>query len=443
MVVLLGALALAASGCDWTNLGYGPARTGTSPGETTLGPGNVAGLQQAWSAVIGAGPSDQSAASWSPVVGSKKVLVGTNDGRLRAFDQAGVAGCAGAPKVCQPVWTANLGGAPLTPSVAGGVVYVTAGNTMYALDAATGLTSWTAAPAVDSPVIDGGRVYVSAGTTIAAFDAAGVNGCSGAPKTCQPLWSSAPAACQGIATECRFSAPSVAGGKVYAVWAGNLGFGQAYLQAFDAAGAAGCGGTPKRCAPLWQSWARGNQPAPPPVISDGRVFVVANFVDTISETPRGAWLEAHDASSGALLWDSKLDGFFSYPPVVSGDRLFVAAGRIRAFDATGTQGCQPRGAARRCQGLFEIANLELPGTAAIANGVRYDGSAPFFIEGLNVPGAVRAYNLATLSPACQQFNACAPLWTSPDLGGTTSTPIVSDGAVFVAANGKLRSFRLP
>ena len=450
--LLLGALALGVSGCDWVTLGYNSSRTGYNPAEFTIGTDNVATLHEAWSATVGPGPTDQSA-TWSPVVGPSIVVVGSNDGVLRAFDRNGSAGCAGSPKICQPLWTATVGGSPLTPSVVGGKVYVTASNTLYAFDAAgtqgcsgapkTCRPLWTASPALDSPVVVNGVLYASTGSRIAAFDAAGVTGCSGAPKTCQPLWSSQPAGCAGIATECRFSAPSVSNGMLYAVWAGNFEFGQAYLQAFDAGGETGCSGTPKRCAPVWQVFVKGNKPAPAPTISDGRVFVLANFVDPISDGSPGAWLEAHDAATGALLWDSKFFGTFAYPPVVANGRLYVPAGHVRVFDPTAAQGCSPHGSAKRCFGLFDITNLELTGTASVANGVLYDGSIPSFFE-CPTPAAVRGYDISALTSACNQFGACPPLWTTPDLGGATSAVVVNDATVYVAsADGKLHVYRLP
>lgn len=115
--VLAGALALTLAACDWVTLGYSSARTGYNSTESTVSAGNVSALQQTWSAAIGAGPSDQSAATWSPVVGSNRVIVGTQDGVLRAFDKRGNAGCSGSPKICQPLWTAYVGGRPPTYAV--------------------------------------------------------------------------------------------------------------------------------------------------------------------------------------------------------------------------------------------------------------------------------------------------------------------------------------
>ena len=103
-----------------------------------------------------------------------------------AFDAKGVTSCAGVPKICQPLWTENIGGDVVsTVSIASGVVYVSAGDStgaaeshLYAFDAlgAAGCSGvplvceplWTAntggagtaATATSPPVISEGRVYL-------------------------------------------------------------------------------------------------------------------------------------------------------------------------------------------------------------------------------------------------------------------------------------------
>src|SRR5262245_38740205 len=124
-------LGLVVSACEWSGLGFDAARTGDNVFEATITPANVGSLVERWTAAIGTGPTGVDAA-WSPAVGNDIVVVGSNDGKLRAFDRNGVAGCAGSPTVCQPKWTANPGGAPLTPTIAGPFVYVTAGGTLFA-----------------------------------------------------------------------------------------------------------------------------------------------------------------------------------------------------------------------------------------------------------------------------------------------------------------------
>jgi outer membrane protein assembly factor BamB len=83
---------------------------------------------------------------------------------ISVFDATGVQGCAGTPKVCQPLWTAPVSGRQATgaPVVANGVVYVN--------------TNGSTSPDI---AVDG---------RVQAFDAAGVQGCTGTPTVCQPLW---------------------------------------------------------------------------------------------------------------------------------------------------------------------------------------------------------------------------------------------------------------
>ena len=112
----------------------------------------------------------------------------------------------GLPKTCAPLWTASLGTeVESSPAVANGVVYISS---------------------------DDDKLY--------ALDAAGVTGCSGSPgqKTCAPLWT---AVTRGSVS----SSPAVANGIVYA---GSI-WGELFV--FDAAGVNGCSGIPKTCVPLW------------------------------------------------------------------------------------------------------------------------------------------------------------------------------------------------
>ena len=51
---LLVALLVVATGCDWGQLGFDAGHTGSQPLERTIGPANVAGLTQRWSAQIAA-----------------------------------------------------------------------------------------------------------------------------------------------------------------------------------------------------------------------------------------------------------------------------------------------------------------------------------------------------------------------------------------------------
>ena len=84
-----------------------------------------------------------------------------------------------------------------------------------------------------------GVVYVGSNdNNLYAFNASGQTGCSGVPKTCQPLWT----ACTMGPVK---SSPAVANGVVY------VGSEDDNLYALNTSGQTGCSGVPKRCQPLW------------------------------------------------------------------------------------------------------------------------------------------------------------------------------------------------
>jgi outer membrane protein assembly factor BamB len=101
----------------------------------------------------------------SPAVANGVVYVGSEDGKLYAFNAAGTTNCSGAPKTCSPLWSASAGtSVDSSPAVANGVVYVGSidGN-MYAFDVGTGGPLWSATTGdvvASSPAVADGVVYV-------------------------------------------------------------------------------------------------------------------------------------------------------------------------------------------------------------------------------------------------------------------------------------------
>ncbi len=191
-------------------------------------------------------------------------------GKVFAIDAAGVTNCTGAPLVCKPLW--STAGGPIlvnTPAVANGVVYATSSDAkLYAYDAAgatacTGTTTRTCKPlwsatvggaANQAPAVADGHVYVPGGIGgLQAFDAAGTTNCSGTPKTCTPVWTSAGPS---------YVAPALASGIVY----GDVG---GTLAAFDSRGVTNCSGSPAVCTPLWSA-AAGTTTSP--VVANGVVY---------------------------------------------------------------------------------------------------------------------------------------------------------------------------
>jgi hypothetical protein len=194
--------------------------------------------------------------------------------RVLAFDATGVNGCSGTPVTCQPLWataTATDQDFMGTPSVDAGVMY----SSGFAFDAA-GINGCSGTPKRCQPLwsmtgdgdvgVANGFVYRGA----AAFDATGVTNCSGVPKVCQPLWT------ENIGGDV-VSTVSIASGVVYVSAGDSTGTAESHLYAFDAAGSAGCSGSPLVCQPLWSAATGGAGTVPaalsPPVISEGRVYL--------------------------------------------------------------------------------------------------------------------------------------------------------------------------
>lgn len=147
-----------------------------------------------------------------------------------AFDAAGATPCQGIPKVCAPLWTYSSGGDfGGVPAVANGIVYI--GHS-------------------------GGTLPL-----LSAFDAAGSSGCSGTPKMCSPLWQSSTLSYLGNS-----SSPAVANGVVF------IGSHDGNVYAFDAPGSNACSGSPKTCNPLWSSATNGPVYSSP-AVANGAVYV--------------------------------------------------------------------------------------------------------------------------------------------------------------------------
>src|SRR5439155_15792656 len=96
-------------GTDWATFGFGPAHRSFNPYENVISPGNVAGLDEAWTGATGG----QSVAS--PSVFHSVVYVGSTDGFLYAFSA-----------VTHALLWKGQAGAPIrtTPAAAGSSVYV-------------------------------------------------------------------------------------------------------------------------------------------------------------------------------------------------------------------------------------------------------------------------------------------------------------------------------
>jgi hypothetical protein len=216
-----------------------------------------------------------------------------------------------------------------------------------------------------------------------AFDAGGTIGCSGTPKTCEPLWSAVSGAVD--------SSPAISNGVVYVNDFTTHGEEPptGTLRAFDAAGVTGCSGVPKTCAPLWTAEIGPSRSSP--AVANGVVYVVVN-----------ATLSAFDAAgttgcSGtpkvcSPLWTASPGGITSSSPAVANGVVYVhfntsgPSSSIYGFDAGGTTGCS--GTPKVCAALW-TANTESFGATspAVANGVVYTSTEDklFAFKLTNVP----------------------------------------------------------
>ena len=340
-----------------------------------------------WTAATG-GATDS-----SPTVVNSVLYLGSSDDRLYAFDATGNTNCSGTPKTCLPLWTAATSGTISgSPAVAGNVVYIeSADGRLYAFDASgsnnnctssgprtcnplwSGTTNSTVG-AFSSPAVAGTTVYVGSDDgRLYAFDAAGGEAsCSGAPKTCSPLWTGAT---RGVIN----SSPAVDGKTVY------VGSDDGRLYAFDAAGVASCSGAPKTCQPLWTASTNGPVNSSP-AVANGVVYVGSN--------------------------DSN----------------------VYAFDAAGSINCSG-GAPRSCSALWSAATHASLGVSspAVANGVVYVGSSDQNLYAFSIaPPTVTPTNTPTSSPTSTLTPTSTPTLT-PTAAPPTSTP--TSTAVTVNAGG--------
>jgi hypothetical protein len=344
------------------------------------------------------------------------------DGSLSAFDAAGVEGCGGTPKVCQPVrsWSHTV---PEMPGIT---------------DAVNGYTA---------PVVVGSTLFTGSALSGVGVDLASDAGCTGVPVTCPVSW-----AAPGIAP---IVGTAVAGGVAYYVGMHSPPYYTGAVFALDAAGSVGCGGTPKLCQPLWtgdlglpsdKSQATGM----PPTVVDGRVYALASWQEISFITRVEAVvseLKVFDAAGSEgcggtprvcqPLWSAPLPDSTDYVwtgAAVFGGRVYVPAeSGVSVFDAKGEVGCG--GSPKVCAPVATLSFGSAPGTrgaVTIANGVAYVGSK----DGLF------AFD-ANLAQGCSGAPAvCAPLLHTL-VGASVTTPAVVAGQVHVLSDGQVVTLGLP
>ena len=417
---------------DWPQYRHDPTGAGWGEWETTLSVSTVPHLGVAWKGDINSGSSNAAyrVIDSSPAVANGVVYVGShNSGKLYAYS----VGCDTGGATCPPLWTATTDNwwFASSPAVYNGVVYVESagaiGGHLFAFDAAVSVNCggapktcnplWTAAVGgldnVSSPTVYDGKVYVgSTNHDLYAFDAAGSVNCGGAPKTCNPLWYGATGGAihssPAVATPASGANPDVyigsddgklyawdtiacaaAGGSCSPLWAATPSSGSGIasapavvdgvvyvdvntrLYAYNAAGtSAHCGGSPRTCTPLWSASSPGGAGVvASPAVANGVVYFGAT----------SGYLSAVSASTGASLWQSTFSGgdfdhYLSSPAVANGV-VYVAddAGHLHAYDADGATGCS--GSPKVCAPVWTFTTgAAIEDSPAVANGVVYVGS---------------------------------------------------------------------
>jgi hypothetical protein len=382
---------------SWPQLG-GPARTGYQPDETRIGPADVTKLAQKRTYQATAGGDSVSA----PLIANGILYVDVGN-RLDAFDATGATGCSDTPATCTPLWTAP---------------------TAYFF----GMT------------VADGDVFVTDQEGVQAFDAAGTADCSGTPKVCAPLWATSTNTLTGPGFLPGSGSPVVANGVLYVPGYGDGDIprqGGAYMAAFDAAGSADCSGTPTVCVPMWTTTgvplSTGNPGSP--AIANGVLYIGS-----------GRTLYAFDAAGSAgcsgtpktcaPLWTGAMSGPSSTATVVAGGIVYVGTeSGLYAFDAAGTANCSTGTTAKTCAPLW-IAPVNA-GALAVANGVVYAaaGASLYALDAAapaNCPGTGTA-------KTCSR----APLWSSAAGTLADSGPwlTVANGVVYItSANGGIDAY---
>ncbi|MGZ4756767.1 MAG: outer membrane protein assembly factor BamB family protein [Acidimicrobiia bacterium] len=292
---------------------------------------------QVWQEGIGSAPFGPTNPNALHFTGRRNIFPhGGESMSLDAYD----APCAPTPADCPVRWSTGSGG--LGGGAAGGVfdgpavggsrvfaAYspVAFNATIQAFDGTSGT-----APRLWSATLDGvggGGIAVSdgvvvialqmpSGTKLEAFDAAGTVNCSGAPKTCQPLWVS------DLWTGAGFEAPpAIANGRVYRAVGSQL-------RAYDLHGSTNCSGSPKVCNKLWVAQVGTGIRAP--AVANGLVYVSAADGTVQAYDANGVTNCSATTRVCTSLWDTNAGGSAG-PVEVADGRVYVgtADGNVHAY----------------------------------------------------------------------------------------------------------------
>jgi hypothetical protein len=300
--------------------------------------------------------------------------------------------CATGGSTCPPLWTAPIvptNRQPalaavarfgnFRPAVSGGVVYAVAKandriDRLYAFDAGTGARLWLAETphphgrSIDTgntPVVAGGLVFVDFGDTLYAFPAS----CRTDGGDCDPAWTWTYPGLTGHAIS-----PVVAGGIVYLGTFSNEAFGRTYAFPVD------CGSGGVTCEPIWTA------------ADDGWGDVIVGDDLVIATSNGSSRLDAYPASCGTggatceTTWRATTSG--APTAVVANGVVYVGAdggvgrvgGRLYAFPTSCSSSggeCQPAWTSPKSGGWMSPPSVDGPMLfATAASGSILSWSAP-------------------------------------------------------------------
>ena len=333
----------------------GPDRAGFVQ-KSVVETAGIPGLVQKWSAATG-GPVQS-----SPVVAAGTAYVGSDDGRLYAYDAGhgaprwnrdtsaaivaapavanGVvfvgsadhtlrvfAASDGTPKWSHPMPT-TFGGAGASPAVVGTRVFVSSDDRMYTLNVNDGSEAWSAASGLtgplSAPAVANNLVYATSYSdgTVVAFHA----------DDGSPVWTTT---APGTRSNCSavLPSPAVSSGVVYAVVCPTASP-AASLLALDA----------NNGAITWSVSTAAYTTSP--AVANGMVYA--------GSSPQKD-LEVRRTSDGGLVWAGAIGSAVTSSPAVAGNAVYVGAddGSVYAFDAAGQTRCG--GNPRTCQPMWSVA----------------------------------------------------------------------------------------
>jgi hypothetical protein len=440
--MVLATVLVVLGGCGWARPRFDAANSGNNFLETTISAANVSQLTRQFVA-----PSSTAGVIPEFVVARGHLYLSGSP--MRAYDAAGVAGCNNAsPRVCAPQWSLDTSG---DPDVMGQTLY---GGGAYDAD---GVTNCAGAPKVCTPVYQEGIGTAPSGPTnpdalhfhaqrffyphggeyvgLSAYDAP----CAPAPADCPFRWGPVSDALGSGPDGGVIDLPAIGGGRVFGAYS-PVGH-NATLFAFD--------GTTGSAPLLWSAALDGvlapqlpQQASPLGAVS----ITVGDGVVVIGvQTPSGAKLEAFDATgtrncSGAPktcqpLWvtDPWTGTGAEAPPAIADGRLFRAVGtQLRAYDLHGSTSCS--GSPKVCNRLW---------VAEVGNGVRAPAVANGLVYVSAADGTVQAYDANGVTNCSATTHVCAATWDT-NVGSAAGPVEVADGRVYVGTvDGRVQGFGLP